>query len=115
MTAPDALPGYHRLIDSAAVAMNARVSSRIALTLPLDRPGRHLADITTPTLIQVCQPDTVATDGATLRHIQRAANPAITVERVLAGHFDIYGGAPFVAVTEGQVSFLHNHVAAPSP
>lgn len=92
-----------------------RVSSRIALTLPLDRPGRHLADITVPSLIQVCQPDTVAPDTATLRHIQRAANPGITVERVLAGHFDIYDGAPFVAVTEGQVAFLRDHVAAHSP
>lgn len=110
MNAPDAAPGIQRLIDAAGVAMETRVSARIALTLPFDRPGRRFAAITSPTLIQICTPDTVAPDHATARHVKRANNPAIELERIHAGHFEIYHGRPFEECVRHQLLFLGKHV-----
>lgn len=115
MTAPDALPGYLRLSREAGNAGVDQVAARIGLQLGLDRPGRDAGKITSPTLVIVCEPDTVAPDGATLRHLQRAANPAIEVKQVPYGHFDIYFDEAFDELIAAQVHFLQVHLGlAPS-
>ncbi|MBO9534172.1 MAG: alpha/beta hydrolase [Solirubrobacteraceae bacterium] len=115
MTAPDALPGYERLNEEGGDA-TGEVAARIALTLSLDRPGRGAGRIESPTLAIVCEPDTVAPDRATLRHLQRAANPAIEVRQVPWGHFDIYFGEPFEQLVAEQTHFLQVHLGlTPGP
>jgi pimeloyl-ACP methyl ester carboxylesterase len=109
MTAADALPGYERLNEEGG-AQTGQVAARIALTLSLDRPGRLAGRITTPTLVIVCEPDSVAPDSTTLRHLQRAANPAIEVMQVPYGHFDVYYDAPFEELVEAQAHFLQVHL-----
>lgn len=109
MTAPDALPGYERLNEEGGGQTGA-VAARIALTLGLDRPGRLIGRIQAPTLVIVCEPDTVAPDTTTLRHLQRAANPAVEVMQVPYGHFDVYYDAPFAEISAAQVRFLQTHL-----
>ena len=58
----------------------------------------------------VCEPDTVAPDRATLRHLQRAGNPAIEVRQVPYGHFDLYYDAPFEELVAEQIHFLQVHL-----
>lgn len=114
MTAPDALPGYQRLNEEGG-GRTGKVAARIALTLGLDRPGRLVGRIASPTLVIVCEPDTVAPDGATLRHLQRAANPAVEVHQVPYGHFDIYFDAPFEDLVAAQTRFLQVHLGLTDP
>lgn len=114
MTAPDALPGYERL-NAEGGGRTGKVAARIALTLGLDRPGRLAGRITSPTLVIVCEPDSVAPDATTLRHLQRAGNPAVEVMQVPYGHFDIYYDAPFEELVEAQVRFLQVHLGLADP
>lgn len=114
MTAPDALPGYDRLNEEGG-GRTGSVAARIALTLGLDRPGRLIGRITSPTLVIVCEPDTVAPDATTLRHLRRAANPAVEVQQVPYGHFDIYYDAPFEELVAAQVRFLQVHLGLTAP
>ncbi len=111
---PDALPGYERLNEEGGGRTGA-VAARIALTLGLDRPGRLVGRITSPTLVIVCEPDTVAPDATTLRHLRRAANPAVEVQQVPYGHFDIYYDAPFEELVAAQVRFLQVHLGLTTP
>ncbi len=114
MTAPDALPGYERL-NAEGGGRTGEVAARIALTLGLDRPGRLVGRIASPTLVIVCEPDTVAPDATTLRHLRRAANPAVELQQVPYGHFDIYYDAPFEELVAAQVRFLQVHLGLPVP
>jgi pimeloyl-ACP methyl ester carboxylesterase len=88
------------------------VPARIALAILAYRPGRRLGRITTPTLVCVCDPDTVAPNQATERHIRRAANPRITARTYPCGHFDIYLGEPFERAVADQVEFLRAALGA---
>ncbi len=113
MTAPDAMPGYRRL---AALAddPDPHVAARIALAIGLYRPGRTLARITTPTLICVCDPDSVAPTAATERHVRRAANAHIAARTYPCGHFEIYLDEPFERAVADQVEFLRDALARPA-
>lgn len=112
MTAPDALPGYEALEALAGPDHQTGIAARIGLQIGTYRPGRHLDRITAPTLLLVCDPDTVAPTATTLRHLDHARNPAITVERHPVGHFDIYLGEPFEAAVAQMVAFLDRTLAA---
>jgi acetyl esterase/lipase len=114
MTAPDALPGYERLNEEGG-AQTGEVAARIALTLSLDRPGRLIGRIESPTFVVVCEPDSVAPDRTTLRHLQRAGNPAVEVRQVPWGHFDIYFGEPFDELVAEQTHFLQVHLGVAEP
>ena len=105
MTAPDALPGYERL-RALDASEQPHLAARVALRIGTYRPGRHLAEIASPTLICVCDPDTVAPNRTTLRHVRRGANSRITARTYPYGHFDIYAGEPFERVVADQTEFL---------
>lgn len=109
MTSPDAVPGVRRLAATGPEDFDTRAAARIAAQIGLYRPGRRLGRIAVPTLIQVCEPDTVAPDRVTMRHIRRADNPLITAERVPYGHFDIYHEPAFTPVVSRQVAFFDQH------
>lgn len=110
MTAPDALPGYRALIEMIpdGTSYEETVDGRIGLAVPLLAPGRNARNITAPLLVCVCDHDTVAPAGPTLRYASRA--PHGEVKRYPVGHFDIYTGEAFEQVVADQVDFLVRHL-----
>lgn len=107
MTAPDAMPGYLALVEQGSAHRN-EVAARIALQIPLHRPGARAGDIQCPILFCVCETDSVAPAKATLRHARKA--PRGEVRLYPEGHFDIYRGAAFDKVVADQIAYLHHHV-----
>jgi dienelactone hydrolase len=109
MTAPNAWAGYHALHAASGLADSlVMVPARIALRIPLYTPGRAARRVACPILFAVCENDTVAPAGATLRHASRA--PRAEVRRYPYGHFDIYLGTPFERNVQDQLTFLRTHV-----
>lgn len=115
MTARDAQPGYKALLAASAID-NAddhdQVPARIALQIPLHRPGRRAKDVRCPILFCVCENDSVAPPKPTLRYAAQA--PRGEVKIYPEGHFEIYLGEPFERVIADQIAFLHRHVP-PTP
>jgi pimeloyl-ACP methyl ester carboxylesterase len=109
MTAPDAEPGYQRLLSPGTPAQGY-VAARFALDLARYYPGRRARDLHQPVLFCICDKDSVAPAKATLRHAQRA--PRADIKRYDVGHFDIYVGEPFERVVADQLAFLERHVPA---
>ncbi len=103
MTAPDAVSGYLPLIPEGLELPN-EVAARVGLTIPLHSPGRALKDLDCPTLLCVCDGDTVAPARPTVEYARRA--PRARVIRYPAGHFDIYIGDDFEQVVGDQLEFL---------
>ena len=110
MSAPDSEPGVRALLpdDAEERGLRSDVAARFALQINLDRPGRHARRLACPALFVVCEADTVAPAGPTLRHVSRA--PHGTVVRVPEGHFDIYVGETFERNVATQLEFLARHV-----
>ena len=109
MSTPDARPGYLGLVADGIPFRN-EVPARIALRIPLHRPGRKAADVACPILFCVCDTDSVAPATTTLRHARRA--PRGEVKLYPDGHFDIYVGDAFERVVGDQIAFLTRHVPA---
>ncbi|MFN8070356.1 MAG: alpha/beta fold hydrolase [Mycobacterium sp.] len=107
MTAPDAMPGYLALAAAGSAHRN-EVAARVALQIPLHRPGLQTGDIQCPILFCVCETDSVAPAKATLQHARRAPRGEVRLYR--EGHFDIYRGDAFEKVVADQIAFLHHHV-----
>ncbi|AFR47625.1 alpha/beta hydrolase [Gordonia sp. KTR9] len=103
MTAPDAVSGYLPLIPEGLELPN-QVAARVGLTIPLHSPGRALKDLDCPTLLCVCDGDTVAPARPTVKYARRA--PRARVIRYPVGHFDIYIGDDFEQVVGDQLEFL---------
>jgi dienelactone hydrolase len=113
MTAPDAWPGFISLLPADGPAPSIEVAARIGVGLGTCRPGRALRRANCPTLVAVCQRDSVAPAAATLRHAARATG-AVEVRTYPFGHFDVYSGVPFETVVADQVAFLERHLLAPA-
>ncbi|MEB3980611.1 alpha/beta fold hydrolase [Mycobacterium sp. 663a-19] len=112
MTAPDAYPGYLRLIPEGRTVPN-EVAARIGLKVATYRPGRLAAKVRCPILFCVCETDSVAPAGATLRHAARA--PRGEVSTYPEGHFEIYVGDAFERVVADQIAFLDMHLTPAAP
>jgi uncharacterized protein len=110
MNAPDALPGYLGLVPDDVEFTNA-VAARVANRIPLHHPGRQARRVRCPILFQVCERDSVAPPGPTLRSAARA--PRGEVLRYPAGHFDIYHDALLRQALDDDVAFLRRHVPPP--
>jgi dienelactone hydrolase len=108
MTAPDAMPGYLGLVPPG-LDLDAEVDGRIALHVPLEAPGRAAAKVRCPILFAVCDHDSVAPPGPTLRYAAKA--PRGEVRRYPVGHFEIYRGEPFERAVADYVEFLQRHLA----
>lgn len=112
MTSPDAVPGYLSLVDERSSFRN-EVAARVALEIALGRPGAKARRLRCPALFVVCEHDTVAPAGATLKHVSKA--PRGEVVRRATGHFDIYVGEEFETTVRDELDFLARHVpVAPS-
>jgi uncharacterized protein len=107
MTAPDAYAGYLRLVPEN-VPMRNEVAARIGFKLIAYRPGRSTKKIACPILFCVCESDSVAPAGATLRYAAKA--PRGEVKRYPEGHFAIYVDDAFERVVADQIAFLDKHL-----
>ncbi|MDZ7883973.1 MAG: alpha/beta fold hydrolase [Mycobacterium sp.] len=107
MNAPDVVDGYFGLVPAGQAITNG-AAGRVGLRIPLSRPGRLVKKIAAPILFCVCDADTVAPPGPTLKYAAQARNG--TVRRYPFGHFDIYVGDPFEKVITDQIAFLHQEV-----
>ncbi|MET7611016.1 alpha/beta hydrolase [Streptomyces seoulensis] len=111
MTAPDAEDGYLNLVPAdGAGGFDNRAAARISLHLLRDTPGRRAAEITAPILFAVCDADSVAPAGPTLKYARTA--PAGEIKLYPEGHFEIYVGEPFERVVADQLDFLARTVPA---
>ncbi len=109
MNTPDAYPGYLKLVPEGVELPN-EVAARIALKIMAYRPGRLTADIACPILFCVCENDSVAPAGPTLRYARKA--PRGEVKTYPVGHFDIYVGDAFERAVGDQIAFLDRHLKA---
>lgn len=107
MTAPDAEAGYRSLIPQG-LAVEDEIAARVALRIPLWWPGRSAARLRCPVLFCVCEADSVAPPGPTLRYAARA--PYGEIARYPAGHFDIYLNGDFERAITDQLAFLQCHL-----
>jgi len=112
MTTPDAYPGYLKLMPEGQPVRN-EVAARVGMKVLAYRPGRMAAKVTCPILFCVCDTDSVAPAGPTLRYAAQA--PRATVKRYAEGHFDIYVGEAFERVVADQIEFLDRNLKAPAP
>ena len=109
MTAPDAYEGYLSLVPSGAQLRN-EVCARIGLRVATYRPGRLAPKIACPILFCVCETDSVAPAGPTLRYAAKA--PRAEVRTYTEGHFAIYVADAFERVIADQLAFLDKHLKA---
>lgn len=107
MTAPDAEPGYKGIMPSGQPIPN-EVAARFGLQILTHYPGRRAAALNCPSLFCVCDKDSVAPSGPTLKHVRKA--PRGIVKTYPEGHFDIYVGQAFERVVADQIDFLHRTV-----
>lgn len=112
MNAPDAMSGIASLAPGDDHP-EADVPARIALRIPLMRPGAKAKDVGCPILFCVCDNDTVAPVGPTLRYARQA--PHGEIRRYAVGHFDIYTGEAFERAVADQVEFLERHLPVVTP
>ena len=103
MNAPDVYPGFLRLVPEGMPLRN-EVAARIALKVLPYRPGRLAAKVPCPILFCVCESDSVAPSGPTLRYAATA--PRGQIKLYPEGHFEIYVGDAFDRVTTDQLEFL---------
>ena len=108
MTAPDALAGVEAL--SAGHDIDHTVSARIGTRIGPYRPGRALRRPHPPTLLCVCEHDSVAPAGAAIKHAERGRD--VELRRYPIGHFDIYWGDAFERAVADQLEFLGRHLSA---
>jgi pimeloyl-ACP methyl ester carboxylesterase len=107
MPTPDAEAGYRRLLPPG-LPVEDEVAARVALRIPLRRPGRYAARLSCPALFCVCDADSVAPSGPTLRYAARA--PHAEIVRYPIGHFALYFGDDFERALSDQLAFLRRHL-----
>ncbi len=109
MHAPDVYSGYLRLVPEDAGFRN-EVAARIGLKVVAYNPGRSAKKIACPILFCVCQTDSVAPAGPTLRYAAQA--PRGEVKVYPEGHFAIYVDDAFERVVADQIAFFDKHLKA---
>lgn len=107
MTAADAYEGYLRLVPEG-VELRNEIAARIALRVLTYRPGRLAAKVRCPILFCVCETDSVAPAGPTLRYAAKA--PRGEVKVYPEGHFAIYVDGAFERAVADQIAFLDRHL-----
>jgi pimeloyl-ACP methyl ester carboxylesterase len=111
MHAADAYSGYMGLVPDGTTLRN-EVAARIGVKFITYRPGRLAAKIPCPILFCVCESDSVAPSGPTLRYAAMA--PRGQVKLYPEGHFEIYVGDAFERVIADQLEFLDKNLKTAS-
>jgi dienelactone hydrolase len=109
MNAPDAYPGFLKLVPDGTPLRN-EVAARIGVKILPYRPGRLAAKVTCPILFCVCESDSVAPSGPTRRYAATA--PRGQIKLYPEGHFEIYVGDAFERVVADQLDFLDKNLKA---
>jgi dienelactone hydrolase len=107
MTAPDAYPGFLKLVPDGTSLRN-EVAARIGVKILPYRPGRLAAKVPCPILFCVCESDSVAPSGPTRRYAATA--PRGQIKLYPEGHFEIYVGDAFERVITDQLDFLEKNL-----
>ncbi|WP_233225978.1 hypothetical protein [Amycolatopsis sp. CA-126428] len=89
--------------DGGGDSANA-IAARLALRLPLYRPGKDLRKIAAATLLCVCDDDRAAPARTTAR--LAAGQDHVQVDHYEGDHFDIYVGDLFERAVADQIRFL---------
>jgi dienelactone hydrolase len=107
MNAPDAYPGFLKLVPDGTQLRN-EVAARIGVKILPYRPGRLAAKVPCPILFCVCENDSVAPSGPTRRYAATA--PRGQIKLYPEGHFEIYVGDAFERVIADQLDFLDKNL-----
>lgn len=116
MTAADAIPGVERLVahaESMGVDYPRWVWARVGLRIPLYRPGKLLKHVQAPTLVCICDTDSVAPASAAIKYVGESPNADYRLYPV--GHFDIYFDEAFERVVADQTEFLTARLGVSAP
>lgn len=103
--------GYRSLIPAGAEEAGAwrnRVAARIALRIPFYEPGRALQRSCVPTLVAVCERDTLAPAEYAIRAAARGRTT--TLLRYACDHFACFHDKHFERAVTDQISFLRTHL-----
>lgn len=103
MSAADVPDGFGRLAEESS-QYRPKVPARIGLSALFDAPARRVKDIKAPVFYAVCDQDSVAPAGPTLKAAERTKHA--TVRRYPIGHFDIYFDDWFEKAVYDQIEFL---------
>lgn len=112
-------PGAYELVEQMAGGEAAEhkraqleaendVAARIALRVPLYSPGRHIARITTPTLVQLATKDDVTPYAKAQKIVARIPNGEVRSYDIT--HFEPYLPPHFEQIVTDQITFLDRHV-----
>jgi len=110
MTTPDAEPGYRSIYDDD-FEWRDDCAPRVALVMPLYRPGRSAPDVECPVLIQVCSADSITPPGPAMDVAAKAPKGELITYAGLS-HFDIYRGEHFERAVADQTDFLIRHLVS---
>ena len=114
MTSPDAVPALERLTSDSGLEQGdyrEDVAARVVLKIGLYSPGRRVARIACPVLVQIAQRDAITPRAVAERAAARI--PRSTVRVYDCGHFDPYVEPDFSRVVADQLAFLEEHVPVP--
>ncbi|MBO0856098.1 MAG: alpha/beta fold hydrolase, partial [Nocardia sp.] len=87
MSARDVPEGFGRLAEESE-RYQPKVAARVGLSTLFDAPHRRTKAIKVPVLYQVCDEDSIAPVGPTLKAAERTKHSVL--KRYPIGHFDIY-------------------------
>jgi len=103
MNTPDALPGVMAILPKDA-KWNNRAPARIMLTLPLYRPTAYAPRIACPVLMVSAIKDSLISQASVDKTATRIKD--VKLQRLEAGHFDVYVGDTFNQVVGLEADFL---------
>ncbi|GAC1645708.1 MAG: alpha/beta fold hydrolase [Mycobacterium sp.] len=110
MTSPGAAELVERMAGDRREELLAEndVAARIVLRIPFYSPGRHAADITAPTLVQLATGDDVTPYAKAQKIVARI--PKGEVLSYDCSHFEPYLDPHFDQIITDQIDFLDRHV-----
>jgi len=106
MASPEA-SGYLDLVPDG-YDFDQRVAARFGLSVGGYSPGKQLAKLTMPVLVQVGSKDQTTPPGPAIAAAEAALNATLSVYDV--GHFEPYTGEMFEVFVREQLTFLRAHV-----
>lgn len=109
----DVSPVIGSVIFPSGTALVNGVSASFGLEIVFWRPGKNLSRVRSPTLVCVCENDSVAPAKPTIAYAQKASR--VELKLYPYNHFVIYRGEPFEHVFADQLEFLKRVVPIHAP
>lgn len=102
MSTPDAEPGYRAIVPAD---WQNTICARIALTIPLYRPGFLLGRLKCPVLIQFAIKDSILPSASLQRFIPQT-DSRVKIAYYPVSHFDAFSDKGFEQCIADQISFI---------